>query len=100
MKEKINKKKLIRIEELSEISKVKLNIISRYVRQKLLAYEKEDNRPKRYYNKDKALKRLKKIKELEKEGFTVKEMQNYFWKEDYDLNLRELVIVNESGKRK
>ena len=83
MKEKI-KKSLIIIENLSETSEVKLKKISLYIKQNLLPYEKQDDEGKRYFDKNKSLKRLKKIKELEKEGHTVKEMQEYFkWKDIY-----------------
>ena len=81
MKEK-SKEKLITIERLAVISGVKLSIISSYVKEGILQYEKQDNAIKRYYNEDKTLQRLKEIKEAKKEGYSMKEMKEYFRKKD------------------
>ena len=77
MKEKI-KKNLITIDELSETSGVKLKQLSSYVRQGLLNYKRQAKDGTRYYDKGKALLRIREIKRLEKEGFTSKQLKDYF----------------------
>ncbi len=49
------KEEFITIDELSKISRVKVNKRSAYVKKGILSYEKQDeNTGRRYYNKNKA----------------------------------------------
>jgi len=68
---------LIDIETLAKKSGVKIGLLSRYVREKFLAYGKQDNNGKRFYDQKKALACIKKIKELDKEGYTKKEVRDF-----------------------
>ncbi len=89
------KEEFITIDELSKISRVKVNKISAYVKKGILSYEKQDeNTLRRYYNKNKAIIRLSEIKEAEKEGYTTKEMEEYFIKKDF-LAKRNTLIVKD-----
>lgn len=83
-------KTLITIEQLSQESEIGLSKISNYVRQKVLCWEKEGEGGERYYDKPKALKRLARIKKLEKEGYDIKEIKEYFAKEDAP----DMIITN------
>jgi DNA-binding transcriptional MerR regulator len=88
-------KKLITTKELAEISGIKLIRLAYYVKTKLLPYTKEDEKLNRYYEKDKALERLKEIKRLEGEGITLKRMQNYFWDKDHKKEFEELLKLEK-----
>ncbi|HEX9722014.1 MAG TPA: MerR family transcriptional regulator [Candidatus Paceibacterota bacterium] len=71
--------KLLTIEQVSDISGVRISRLSSYVRSGILQYEEQEKEGvRRYYDKEKTLKRLKEIKEVEKEGFTKKEMMDLF----------------------
>ena len=72
-----DKEKLLTIQQLSEVSGVKVAKLSSYVRSGILQYEKQEE-IKRYYDKGKALGRLEEIKKAEKEGFTRKEIVDLF----------------------
>jgi len=80
----------ITIEQLSRFSGIKLKIISEYIRKGFLPYNNEDEDGKRYYDKSNASERLKKIQELKKEGFTPKEIQDFFRKKDFNEMRKEL----------
>lgn len=62
---------------------MRISRLSSYVRYGVLPYEEQEKEGvKRYYDKAKTLKRLKDIQEAEKEGFTKKEMIDFFLKKD------------------
>ena len=78
-----NTKKLITTKELSKISGIKHNKIIGYIKKGILKYTKEDKKLNRYYNKNKALQRLKDIKRLENQGVDLKKMKEYFRNKDF-----------------
>jgi DNA-binding transcriptional MerR regulator len=90
-----NAKKLITTKELIKLSGVKPTRLAYYVRKKLLPYTKEDGRLDRYYEKNKALLRLKEIKRLEGEGITLMRMQNYFGEKDNRKEFEELLRLEK-----
>ena len=74
-----NKKKLIRISELAKKGEVLISTIDFYVRRNLLKPVSFSQGNYRLFNKQESLKRLKKIKELQKnERLTIKEIAKYF----------------------
>lgn len=91
-------KKLITIKELSRISGIKPDILARYVRRRLVPYEKESKDLTRYYNKNKALKCLKEIKRLEGEGLNTSEIRKYLSSKGYGPEVI-VRIKNLSGKK-
>jgi len=73
---KKNVKKLIKREELSRISGVKETIIAKYIKQGLLKCSKEGKDYTRYFEKRKALKRLKEIEKMDKDGYRLSEIRD------------------------
>ena len=74
-----NKNKLIKISELAKKAGVLISTIDFYVRQDLLKPVSFSQGNYRLFNKQESLKRLKKIKELQKnERLTIKEIAKYF----------------------
>jgi len=99
MKNKTNNN-LITIEDLAREAKVKINLLSRYVREQLLPYEEQGKNGKRFYDKKRALGRIAKIKELEKEGYTKKEMQKFLSWEDIGEKLTTIIMKDpKTGKK-
>jgi len=76
---KTKKKNLIRISELAKEGRVLVSTIDFYVRRGLLKPVSLSQGNYRLFNKQKSLRRLKKIKELQKnERLTIKEIIKYF----------------------
>lgn len=98
MKKKKNAKKLITTKELAEISKIKINTIAKCVREGILQYTEEDDKLNRYYDKVKALQRLKEINRLKNEGVNLKGIKDYFNKQGSKKELKE--VMNPIIERK
>ena len=80
-----NKKKLIKISELAKKAGVLISTIDFYVRQDLLKPVSFSQGNYRLFNKRESLKRLKKIKELQKnERLTIKEIVKHFKTKKYE----------------
>jgi DNA-binding transcriptional MerR regulator len=86
-----NNKKLTTIDVLSKLTNVRVKVLSSYVRQGILRFRKEDSDGTRYFDRDKATKRIKEIEYLDKQGFTAKEVKNHFLEKDC-LEERKVVL--------
>ena len=87
-------KKLITTTELSKLSGTKINSVARYIRQKLLPYDKQDDKLNRYFKKNKALKRLKEIQRLKEQGLSLSETRACFGLKDTEV-ISHVIILDE-----
>ena len=72
------KRQLKTVSELSELTGVRFGTIRFYSEIGILPFKQEAPRCRRYYNKEKAIKRLEEIKELKAQRLTIKEIQKHF----------------------
>jgi len=80
---KMNKKateenNILTIGELSEVSGTRLTTLKYYTELGILPFNQAEKRLTRKYNKEEALERLEKIKELKEKRLTIKEIVEYF----------------------
>lgn len=75
------KKEFLTIGKLSELLGVRYGTIKFYSEIGILPFEQEGKRLRRYFQKEKVLKRLKEIKKLKEKGLRISEIINYFKKE-------------------
>ncbi|HZK12834.1 MAG TPA: MerR family transcriptional regulator, partial [Atribacterota bacterium] len=74
----IEKNNVLTIGELSEVSGTRLTTLKYYTELGILPFNQAEKRLTRKYNKEEALERLGKIKELKEKRLTIKEMVDYF----------------------
>jgi len=77
-KKTIEENKVLTIGELAEVSGVRLTTLKYYTELGILPFNQGGERLTRKYNKEEALKRLKKIKELKEKRLTIKEIVEHF----------------------
>jgi len=77
-KKTIEKNNILTIGELSEVSGTRLTTLKYYTELGLLPFNQDGERLTRKYEKEKALERLEKIKELKKKRLTIKEIVEHF----------------------
>ena len=77
-KKTIEKNNVLTIGELSEVSGTRLTTLKYYTELGILPFNQAEKRLTRKYNKEEALERLGKIKELKEKRLTIKEMVDYF----------------------
>ena len=80
---KMNKKtseknNILTIGELAEVSGIRLTTLKYYTELGILPFNQAEKRLTRKYNKEEALERLEKIKELKEKRLTIKEMVEHF----------------------
>ena len=73
-KKTIEKNNVLTIGELSEVSGTRLTTLKYYTELGILPFNQDGERLTRKYNKEKALERLEKIKELKEKRLTIKEI--------------------------
>ena len=73
-KKTIEKNNVLTIGELSEVSGTRLTTLKYYTELGILPFSQDGERLTRKYNKEKALERLEKIKELKEKRLTIKEI--------------------------
>ena len=66
------------IGELAEVSGIRLTTLKYYTELGILPFNQAEKRLTRKYNKEEALERLEKIKELKKKRLTIKEIVEHF----------------------
>jgi len=75
MNQKTNEKnKVLTIGELAEVSGTRLTTLKYYTELGILPFNQAEKRLTRKYNKEEALERLGKIKELKEKRLTIKEI--------------------------
>ncbi len=74
----IEKNNILTIGELAEVSGTRLTTLKYYTELGILPFNQAEKRLTRKYIKEKALERLKKIKELKEKRLTIKEIIDYF----------------------
>jgi len=74
----IEKNEVLTIGELAEVSGTRLTTLKYYTELGILPFNQEGERLTRKYNKEEALERLEKIKELKEKRLTIKEIVEYF----------------------
>ncbi|MBU4601593.1 MerR family transcriptional regulator [bacterium] len=77
-KKTIEKNKVLTIGELAEVSGIRLTTLKYYTELGILPFSQGGERLTRKYNKEEALERLEKIKELKKKRLTIKEIIEHF----------------------
>jgi len=77
-KKTIEKNNVLTIGELAEVSGIRLTTLKYYTELGILPFNQAEKRLTRKYNKEEALERLGKIKELKEKRLTIKEMVDYF----------------------
>ena len=77
-KKTIEKNNVLTIGELSEVSGTRLTTLKYYTELGILPFNQAEKRLTRKYNKEKALERLEKIKELKEKRLTIKEIIEHF----------------------
>jgi len=77
-KKTIEKNKVLTIGELAEVSRIRLTTIKYYTELGILPFNQGGERLTRKYNKEEALERLEKIKELKEKRLTIKEIVDHF----------------------
>lgn len=77
-KKTIEKNKVLTIGELAEVSGTRLTTLKYYTELGLLPFNQGGERLTRKYNKEEALERLEKIKELKEKRLTIKEIVEHF----------------------
>ena len=79
MDQKTNEKnKVLTIGELAEVSGTRLTTLKYYTELGILPFNQAEKRLTRKYNKEEALERLEKIKELKEKRLTIKEIVRHF----------------------
>jgi len=73
-----DKNKVLTIGELAEVSGTRLTTLKFYTELGILPFNQGGKRLTRKYNKEVALERLEKIKELKEKRFTIKEIVDRF----------------------
>ena len=71
-------KELLTMSELAEVSGVRYATIKYYSQIKILPFEQEGKRLRKYYNQKEAVKRLNEIKKLKDKRLTIKEITKHF----------------------
>ena len=74
----IEKNEVLTIGELAEVSGIRLTTLKYYTELGILPFNQDGERLTRKYNKEKALERLEKIKELKEKRLTIKEIFDHF----------------------
>ncbi len=69
---------ILTIGELSEVSGTRLTTLKYYTELGILPFNQAEKRLTRKYNKEEALERLEKIKELKEKRLTIKEIVEHF----------------------
>ena len=77
-KKNMEKDEVLTIGELAEVSGVRLTTLKYYTERGILPFNQGGERLTRKYNKEEALERLEKIKELKEKRLTIKEIVKYF----------------------
>ena len=77
-KKTIEKNNVLTIGELAEISGTRLTTLKYYTELGILPFNQDGKRLTRKYNKEEALERLEKIKELKEKRLTIKEIIEHF----------------------
>ena len=77
-KKTIEKNNILTIGELANISGTRYSTLKYYTELGILPYQQAEERLTRKYDKEEAIKRLKKIKELKDKRLTIKEIISYF----------------------
>jgi len=77
-KKDIKDDNVLTIGELSEVSGTRLTTLKYYTELGILPFNQAEKRLTRKYNKEEALERLEKIKELKEKRLTIKEIVEYF----------------------
>ena len=77
-KKTIEKNNVLTIGELSEVSGTRLTTLKYYTELGILPFNQAEKRLTRKYNKEEALERLEKIKELKEKRLTIKEIIEHF----------------------
>ena len=77
-KKTMEKNKILTIGELTEVSGVRLTTLKYYTELGILPFNQGGERLTRKYNKEEALERLEKIKEMKEKRLTIKEIVKYF----------------------
>ena len=72
------KNNILTIGELAEVSGIRLTTLKYYTELGILPFSQEGKRLTRKYNKEEALERLEKIKELKEKRLTIKEIVDKF----------------------
>lgn len=72
------KNEVLTIGELAEVSGIRLTTLKYYTELGILPFNQAEKRLTRKYNKEKALERLEKIKELKEKRLTIKEIIVHF----------------------
>jgi len=69
---------ILTIGELAEVSGIRLTTLKYYTELGILPFNQAEKRLTRKYNKEEALERLEKIKELKGKRLTIKEIVDHF----------------------
>jgi len=77
-KKNIEKDEVLTIGELAEVSGIRLTTLKYYTELGILPFNQGGERLTRKYNKEEALERLEKIKELKEKRLTIKEIFDHF----------------------
>ena len=77
-KKTIEKNNVLTIGDLAEISGTRLTTLKYYTELGILPFNQDGKRLTRKYNKEEALERLEKIKELKEKRLTIKEIIEHF----------------------
>ena len=77
-KKNIEKDEVLTIGELAEVSGVRLTTLKYYTEIGILPFNQGGEKLIRKYNKEEALERLEKIKELKEKRLTIKEIVEHF----------------------
>jgi len=77
-KKNMEKDEVLTIGELAEVSGVRLTTLKYYTELDILPFNQGGERLTRKYNKEEALERLEKIKEMKEKRLTIKEIVKYF----------------------
>ena len=77
-KKATEKNNILTIGELAEVSGTRLTTLKYYTELGILPFSQDGERLTRKYNKEEALERLEKIKELKRKRLTIKEIIEHF----------------------
>ena len=77
-KKATEKNNILTIGELAEVSGTRLTTLKYYTELGILPFNQAEKRLTRKYNKEEALERLEKIKELKRKRLTIKEIIEHF----------------------
>jgi len=76
--DEIKKREFLKMSELAELCGVRYSTIKYYSQIKILPFEQEGKRLRKYYNQKEAVKRLNEIKKLKDKRLTIEEIKDYF----------------------